>query len=143
MPSDVLRAYDIVSWDPRGIGSSTPAIDCGPDPDPNSDDFMQACADGTGELGAFLSAPYSSADLEAIRVALGEDRLDYLGYSYGTIIGARYAADLPERVGHFVLDGTTDPLVGGDDGVVEDGFPVLRDRRNGQTRPIASSNCAI
>ena len=51
MPADVLRAYDIVSWDPRGIGSSTPAIDCGPDPDPNRDDFMQACADGTGDLG--------------------------------------------------------------------------------------------
>ena len=123
MPADVLRSYDIVSWDPRGVGSSTPPIDCGPDPDPDSEEFIQACADGTGDLGAFLSAPYSSADLEAIRAALGEERLDYLGYSYGTIIGATYAADLPDRVGHFVLDATTDPLVGGDDGVTEDGFP--------------------
>ncbi|MET0910531.1 MAG: alpha/beta fold hydrolase, partial [Ilumatobacteraceae bacterium] len=123
MPADVLRAYDIVSWDPRGVGSSTPAIDCGPDPDPNSEGFIEACADGTGDLAAYLSAPYSSADLEAIRVALGEEQLDYLGYSYGTIIGATFAADHPDRVGHFVLDGTTDPLVGGDDGVTEDGFP--------------------
>ena len=123
MPADVLRAYDVVSWDPRGIGSSTPVIDCGPEPDTNSADFMQDCADNTGDLAGFLSAPYSSADLEAIRVALGEDQLDYLGYSYGTIIGATFAADHPERVGSFVLDGTTDPLVGGDDGVSEDGFP--------------------
>ncbi len=127
MPADVLRAYDIVSWDPRGIGSSLPAIDCGDDPDPNTEDFMQVCADGTGDLAGFLSAPYSAADLESIRVALGEDQLDYLGYSYGTIIGAMFAARQPERVGAFVLDGSTDPLVGGDDGVSEDGFPYYAD----------------
>ncbi len=56
-------------------------------------------------------------------MALGEDRLDYLGYSYGTIIGATYAADQPDRVASFVLDGATDPLVGGPDGVADDGFP--------------------
>ena len=127
MPADVLRAYDVVSWDPRGIGSSLPSIDCGEDPDPNTEDFMQGCADGTGDLAGFLSAPYSAADLESIRVALGEEQLDYLGYSYGTIIGAMFAARQPERVGNFVLDGTTDPLVGGDDGASEDGFPYYAD----------------
>ena len=70
MPADVLRAYDIVSWDPRGIGSSLPAIDCGPEPDPDSSEFMQDCADGTGDLAGFLSAPYTASDLESIRVAL-------------------------------------------------------------------------
>ena len=105
MPADILRAYDIVSWDPRGIGASTPPIDCGDDPDLESPEFMADCAQHTGELAAYLSGPYSAADLEAIRVALGEERLDYLGYSYGTIIGATFAADHPDQVGHFVLDG--------------------------------------
>ena len=127
MPADILRAYDIVSWDPRGIGASTPPIDCGDDPDPDSPDFMAACARHTGELAAYLSGPYSAADLEAIRVALGEGRLDYLGYSYGTIIGATFAADHPDEVGHFVLDGATDPLVGGSDGAADGGFPYYAD----------------
>ena len=127
IPAALLRAYDIVSWDPRGVGRSSPAIDCGDDPDPDSATFMQDCADGTGEVAGFLAAPYSSADLEAVRVALGEERLDYLGYSYGTIIGATYAARFPDRVGHFVLDGATDPLVGGADGVFDGGFPYYAD----------------
>lgn len=127
MPVDILRAYDIVSWDPRGIGASTPPIDCGDDPDLESPEFMADCAQHTGELAAYLSGPYSAADLEAIRVALGEERLDYLGYSYGTIIGATFAADHPDQVGHFVLDGATDPLVGGPDGATDGGFPYYAD----------------
>ena len=127
MPADILRAYDIVSWDPRGIGASTPPIDCGDDPDLESPEFMADCAQHTGELAAYLSGPYSAADLEAIRVALGEERLDYLGYSYGTIIGATFAADHPDQVGHFVLDGATDPLVGGPDGATDGGFPYYAD----------------
>ncbi len=127
MPADILRAYDIVSWDPRGIGASTPPIDCGADPDPDSAEFMSDCALYTGALAGYLSGPYTAADLEAVRVALGEDRLDYLGYSYGTIIGATYAAEHPGRVGHFVLDGATDPLVGGPDGVTDGGFPYYAD----------------
>ncbi len=126
-PVDVLRGFDVVSWDPRGVGRSTPPIDCGDEADTDSIDFMQACAAGTGDLAAFLAAPYSAADLEAVRVALGEERLDYLGFSYGTIIGATYAARHPDRVGHFVLDGATDPLVGGVDGVSGDGFPYYAD----------------
>jgi len=127
MPADILRAYDIVSWDPRGIGASIPPIDCGDDPDLDSPGFMADCARYTGELAAYLSGPYSAADLEAIRVALGEYRLDYLGYSYGTIIGATFAADHPDQVANFVLDGATDPLVGGPDGVTDDGFPYYAD----------------
>lgn len=123
MPADMLRAYDIVSWDPRGIGASTPPIDCGDDPDVDSPEFMADCALHTGDLAAYLAGPYSAADLAAIHGALGEDRLDYLGYSYGTIIGATFAADHPDQVGHFVLDGATDPLVGGPDGTTDGGFP--------------------
>ena len=127
MPADVLRAFDIVSWDPRGVGASTPKIDCDDAVGTGDTDFIARCAELTGPLSAFLSAPYSAADMEAIRVALGEAELNYLGYSYGSILGATYAAAHPERVGSFVLDGVTDPAAGSADGPSEDGFAVLAD----------------
>jgi pimeloyl-ACP methyl ester carboxylesterase len=123
LPVDMLRSFDIVSWDPRGVGFSVPAIRCGPDPDPDDEFLMTACADATGDLASFLAAPYSAADMESIRIALGESRLDYLGYSYGAVLGASYAAAHPDTVGRFVLDGVTDPLIGSRDGPFEDGFP--------------------
>lgn len=87
-PIEILRAFDIVSWDPRGIANSVPAISCGDNPGISDDFLMEACADATGPLAAHLAAPYSASDMEAIRVALGELRLDYLGYSYGATLGA-------------------------------------------------------
>lgn len=125
MPFELVRAVDIVSWDPRGVGASTPPIRCPAGSDPGDAGFVAACADLTGELAAHLAAPYHVADLEALRAALAEPRLDYLGYSYGTILGAMYAAAHPERVGAFVLDGATDPLTGTSDGPDDDGFPVF------------------
>ncbi len=127
MPADVLRAFDIVSWDPRGVGQSTPMIDCDDDVPPGDPDFIASCVAATGPLAAFLTAPYSAADMEAIRIGLGEDTLNYLGYSYGSILGATYAAAYSDRVGAFVLDGATDPEAGSVDGPFEDGFPVLAD----------------
>jgi pimeloyl-ACP methyl ester carboxylesterase len=121
-PIEMLRAFDIVSWDPRGVANSVPAITCGDDPDLDDDFLMQICADATGPLTAHLAAPYSASDMEAIRVALGEPLLDYLGYSYGATLGAAYAAQYPDTVGRFVLDGVTDPLIGSPDGHFEDGF---------------------
>lgn len=125
MPADLLRSFDIVSWDPRGIGRSTPHIDC--DDEPTRPDFIERCVELTGSLSAHLSAPYSAADMEAIRMALGESDLNYLGYSYGSVLGATYAAAHPEHVGAFVLDGVTDPTVGSPDGPFADGFPVFAD----------------
>ena len=122
-PIEILRAFDIVSWDPRGVANSVPAISCGDNPDISDDFLMEACADATGPLAVHLAAPYSASDMEAIRVALGELRLDYLGYSYGATLGAAYAAQYPDTVGRFVLDGATDPLIGSADGYFEDGFP--------------------
>ena len=123
LPTELLQAYDIVSWDPRGVGSSTPSISCGPNPDLDDPVVMIECAAATGDLAAHLAAPYSAADLEAIRIALGERTIDYLGYSYGTAIGAEYAARYPDGVGGFVLDGAVDPDAGGPDGEFFDGFP--------------------
>jgi pimeloyl-ACP methyl ester carboxylesterase len=123
LPIEVLLRFDIVSWDPRGVGASSPAIDCGPAPDLDDPGVMADCSTATGDLAGFLSAPYSAADMEAIRVALGEERLDYLGYSYGSALGASYAAQFPDSVGSFVLDGVIDPLAGSRAGVYDGGFP--------------------
>lgn len=127
LSAEILRSFDIVAWDPRGVGQSTPKIDCDDDTPPGSFDFIARCVELTGPLSGYLSAPYSAADMEAIRTALGEDELNYLGFSYGAILGATFAATHPERVGAFVLDGVTDPLTGGPDGPFADGFPTLAD----------------
>ncbi len=127
LSADILRGFDIVAWDPRGVGESMPKIDCDDDTPPGALEFIARCVERTGPLSGFLSAPYSAADMEAIRVALGEDQLNFLGYSYGAILGATYAATQPDRVGAFVLDGVTDPLTGGPDGPFDDGFPGLAD----------------
>ena len=98
MSAALLRGFDIVSWDPRGIGQSSPMIDCDDDVPPGDVDFIDRCVELTGPLSAFLAAPYSAADMEAIRIALGEDQLDYLGYSYGALLGSTYASAHPDRV---------------------------------------------
>ena len=130
-----------MSWNPRGIGASTPSIDCGEDPDLDSPEFMADCGHTPASWPPTCPARYSAADLEAIHVALGEDRLDYLGYSYGTIIGATFAADHPDQVGHFVLDEATDPLVGGPDGAT---MAASRTTPTTASTPpsTGSSNCA-
>lgn len=130
LPADLLRSFDIVSWDPRGVGRSIPKVDCDDDVTPGAPEFIAACVAATGPLAGFLTAPYSAADMEAIRVGLGETTLNYLGYSYGSILGATYAAAHPEQVGAFVLDGVTDPRAGSAEGPFEDGFAVLADDGN-------------
>ncbi len=127
MPTDILRSFDIVSWDPRGVGRSLPKFDCDDAVPPGDPAFIAGCVEQTGELAGFVTAPYSAADMEAIRIALGEDTLNYLGYSYGSILGATFAAAYPDRVGSFVLDGVTDPAAGSAAGPFDDGFAVLAD----------------
>lgn len=126
MPTELLRGFDIVSWDPRGIGQSTPRIDCG-GVDSFADDFIESCVDTTGVLSGYLSAPYNAADMDAIRTALGEEQLNFLGFSYGSILGAAYADRFGERVGAFVLDGVTSPLAGSSDGPFDGGFATFAD----------------
>ena len=116
LPFDLLTTHYPVGWDPRGVGRSVPAVDCGaldrfelPD--------AERCVAGTGtELLAQVGAADSALDMESIRVALDVDRLDYVGYSYGTALGAVYAMAHPEGVGRFVLDGAIDPRAGDADG---------------------------
>ncbi|MBS2939817.1 alpha/beta fold hydrolase [Nocardioides sp. J2M5] len=124
----LLDAYDVVGFDPRGTGRSTP-VDCLSDEeldayvagDPTPDDaaevadyrasvlgFGAACAANTGPLLAHVSTIEAARDMDVLRAALGEEKLTYLGASYGTKLGATYAELFPERVGRLVLDGAVD-----------------------------------
>jgi pimeloyl-ACP methyl ester carboxylesterase len=127
LPREVRDRYDIVSFDPRGTGASHP-INCisdrttdtllAVDPTPETDaqlrefydgkfgriDLIDSCVDRQDGWLARVGSRNVARDLDRIRAALGERTLDYLGYSYGTVIGAAYAQQFPDRVGRMVLD---------------------------------------
>ncbi|MEX5237680.1 alpha/beta hydrolase [Kocuria arenosa] len=129
----VRAAYDIVGFDPRGVGSST-AVECVDDAtrdamratsvDPDTPEglaqavaaaerFAAACAANTGPLLGEVDTVSAAKDLDILRAVLGDDELHYLGYSYGTLLGATYADLFPERTGRFVLDAAMDPSLDG------------------------------
>lgn len=129
LPAKIRRSFDLVGWDPRGTGAST-SIDCGKrldylftaDTAPDSPAeraaleraaarFAAACARRSGALLEHVSSQDTVGDMDRIRVALGERRINYLGYSYGTLLGALYASQYPTRVRTMVLDGAVDPTV--------------------------------
>ncbi len=122
--------FDIVSWDPRGVGRST-SVDCEDhvdelylaDPTPDDDAERAAaqhiaetvskdCATAGGELLEHLNTEEVARDLEAIRIALGGEKLNYLGFSYGTHIGLEYAELFGDRIRAMALDGVVDPSLG-------------------------------
>jgi pimeloyl-ACP methyl ester carboxylesterase len=126
-PRDLRDAFDIVSWDPRGLGPDQP-VQCLDDLDPfyavdrdpqtpaavaqnvtASRDLVDACEQKSQDLLPHLATDETVRDLDAIRAALGEQRISYLGFSYGTFIGALYADRYPEHVRAMVLDGVVDP----------------------------------
>ena len=125
----VRDAYDVVGFDPRGVGRSSP-IDCLTDrqldtflgSDPTPDDpaeeqafdqtargFAQACGTNAGPLLAHVSTEDAAKDMDVLRAALGEQKLTYLGKSYGTYLGTVYAGLFPQNVGRMVLDGVVAP----------------------------------
>jgi pimeloyl-ACP methyl ester carboxylesterase len=127
----ILDAYDIVGWDPRGVGAST-SVECfdnaetdeylAADGTPDSraeirqlttlqENFTRACESESGRLLPHIGTFDSARDMDVLREALGEGRTDYFGASYGTELGATYAELFPERVGRMVLDGALDPSV--------------------------------
>ena len=123
------RTYDIVGFDPRGVGQSDPlkCIDTAqldklvafdPDPDTATErtdmdglihGFGQGCLDHSGDLARHMSTKEAARDMDVLRAALHEPKLNYLGASYGTFLGATYADLFPTHVGRFVLDGAIDP----------------------------------
>lgn len=136
-PDEVLERFDIVAWDPRGVGAST-SVNCLDDLDsfwaadrsPDSPaetaevervsrDLAEGCEERSAELLPYLSSWATVADMERMREALGDDRLNYLGFSYGTLLGARFAERYPERVRALVLDGAIDPSLPPDEATRE------------------------
>jgi pimeloyl-ACP methyl ester carboxylesterase len=126
-PQKVRDAFDIVSWDPRGLGPDQP-VQCVDDLDsfyavdrdaqtPSavaknvtaSRDFVDACQQRSSDLLPYLATEETVHDLDALRVALGEQQISFLGFSYGTLIGALYAAQYPTHLRALVLDGVVDP----------------------------------
>lgn len=130
--SKLSSHYDIVGFDPRGVNKSTavkcysnPAdmdsylFDIPPDPvasdawisdiEKANADFGAACLKYTGELLGYVDTVSAARDLDMLRAILGDKKLNYLGYSYGTFLGATYAELFPTKTGRLVLDGAVDP----------------------------------
>jgi pimeloyl-ACP methyl ester carboxylesterase len=128
-PAELTDAFDLVSFDPRGVASSSPveclddaaaedqlAGDLSPDNEEelkqavaDQKQFLAACQANSAELLTHMSTADVAADLDQLRIALGDEKLTYLGFSYGTAIGAVYATLYPENSRALVLDGSVSP----------------------------------
>jgi pimeloyl-ACP methyl ester carboxylesterase len=128
LSAELLAAFDVVGWDPRGTGRSTPAIDCIDDYDPifgldatpdtederlallsASESFVAGCLERSAEILPHVSTVNAARDMDVLRRALGEDRISYFGFSYGSELGAVWASLFPDTVRAAVLDGAVDP----------------------------------
>ncbi|MFG2886280.1 alpha/beta hydrolase [Streptomyces sp. NPDC048297] len=120
---DLTNGYDVVTFDPRGVGRSSP-VSCGQGEalppavtDEQSDidrpqvllkqlrQSAEECAKSSGPVLKHMGTVDAARDLDVIRQALGDKKLNYLGFSYGTRLGAVYAAQFPHKVGRMTLDG--------------------------------------
>lgn len=133
---ELVDNYDLVGLDPRGVGASTPVVcmtdqerddynandsdasEASADPDDivaQAEALMkkigQGCLDNAGDLAAHIDTVSAAKDFDMARAVLGETTFTYLGYSYGTFLGATYAGLFPDRVGRMVLDGALDPAM--------------------------------
>ncbi|MFJ8084068.1 alpha/beta hydrolase [Streptomyces sp. NPDC096205] len=127
--SSLRERYDLVSFDPRGVGSSegvrcrddkeiqaAETVDVTPDTPQeeraylaDATDFGKDCARATGQLMAHVSTTDTARDMDLMRQVLGDEKLHYLGFSYGTELGGVYAHLFPGQVGRMVLDAVVDP----------------------------------
>ncbi len=129
LPQEITDSFDVVSWDPRGVAESSPVWcldddrkdaqiegDISPDTAAEFDraiadqeELRTACETNNADVIEHMSTADVAADIDEIRVALGEEKLSFLGFSYGTAIGAAYATEYPQNVRAMVLDGAVSP----------------------------------
>ncbi|MEU6789177.1 alpha/beta hydrolase [Nonomuraea angiospora] len=131
--SPITERFDLVGFDPRGVGASTPALDCYTDAERDRgarlssipagiDDWterdtrrlVEQCAGRSGgkRVLAHVGTRDVARDMDVLRQALGDEKLSFAGTSYGTRLGAVYAEMFPEKVRALVLDGAMDPRAG-------------------------------
>ncbi|WP_367131079.1 alpha/beta hydrolase [Saccharothrix sp. HUAS TT1] len=123
--SEPAKVYDLIGFDPRGVGSST-ALTCRTVPElatldtrPADSEFPKwaaeahaaedACQRAAGGIRQFVNTANTARDMDVVRAVLGEDKLNYLGYSYGTYLGAVYGSLFPSRLDRSVLDSSVHP----------------------------------
>ena len=125
----LLDHFDIIGWDPRGTGLTSPAIDCIDDYDrfyaslditpevdeerqqlvDTAEEFADACATKNADIIQHIGTNDTARDMNSIRDALGEATISYFGFSYGSELGAAWATLFPDTVRAAVLDGSADP----------------------------------
>jgi pimeloyl-ACP methyl ester carboxylesterase len=130
-PRVVRERFDLVAFDPRGVGRTAPVrclttqgldeyfhLDPGPDSareraalDAGNRKLAAGCQQRSGRVLPHVSTAIVAQDLDRVRQAVGDPKLTYLGYSYGTAIGAAYLDQFPTRVRAMVLDGALDPTL--------------------------------
>lgn len=128
--STVRKQYDLIGFDPRGVKDSD-GVQCLDDaetdemlstdlPDTEegkkkakewADKLAKACKAKSGDRIQYVDTYSAARDMDVIRAAVESEKLDYLGFSYGTYLGATYAEMYPERTGHLILDGAMDPAL--------------------------------
>lgn len=161
------REFDVIGWDPRGVGASTP-VTCldaaGMDEylfgagsstaERGSDEwiaegvaasrqFGEACLEQTGDLLGHVDTVSTVRDLDMLRQIVGDPKLNYLGYSYGTHIGARYAEMFPAQVGRLVLDGVLDPTASEADVIREQTLGFEAALRSYVTACLGGQDCPL
>lgn len=154
--ANVRGAFDIVGFDPRGVGESAP-VTCltgkqttrwyRTDPTPDTakerrtlwqraSEISDGCLTSDPQLARFVGTDNTVRDIDVIRSAVGDEKLNWFGFSYGTSLGAVYAQEFPGRVGRMILDGGVDPKL--------DAMEVSKDQSDGFQLAIErfASDCA-
>jgi len=163
MSVEVRDEYDLVAFDPRGVQRSAP-VTCydgaqmdeltAADFDLSTDAgvqqqtdawaaFGKACAARTGAVLGHVDTVSSARDMDVVRALVGDPKLNYLGYSYGTKLGATYAALFPTTVGRMVLDSALDPMLDGDQMAAGQAAGFESALRAYATSCLAGSRCPL
>ncbi len=153
---DIRDAFHIVGFDPRGVAASAP-VECltgrqttrwyrtDPTPDNRKErrtlwqragQISKGCLERDPQLARFVGTANTVRDMDVIRNAVGDEDLNWFGFSYGTSLGALYAQEFPDRVGRMVLDGGVDPQL--------DAMEVSADQSKGFQRAVQrfAADCA-